>query len=576
MGKIKNKIILFPIIVALISIVAMISINLYTNKNTYISYSNFLKDIDTKKISKVYITDTSKIEVKLKNGQIYQTDNPRSLNFKENLLKQGISISENSPMTLKELIPVITLITSLISIVFIALKNTKLKSKSFASIDALESEEVKPTGYNFESIAGNEEAKESVRDIVDFLKNPEKYNSYGARMPKGIILYGEPGTGKTLLAKAVASEAKVPFYAVSGSDFIQVYVGVGASRIRQLFKKAKNNGGKAVIFIDEIDAIGKKRSSQKMGGSEERDQTLNALLTEMSGFNESDGIVVIAATNRLDVLDEALLRPGRFDRHIEINLPDIHAREKILKLHLKNKPMGNIDITDWAKKTAYFSGAKIESLTNEAAILACKENSPKIEDIHIDKAFSIILAGYEKQNRDYIKNKDKKITAYHEVGHALITKQVLPNEKISKVTIIPSTKGAGGYTLSIPEDSLYQSKDYLLKRIMVLLGGRAAEEIIFGKDHITTGAHNDLQRSTSIAYTMVTQYGMGETLGLLNLAELSNKLNIDENNILNECKNLIDSIYNEVKQILLENKSVLDMLSGKLIEKETLYTEDFC
>ncbi|NEZ47204.1 ATP-dependent zinc metalloprotease FtsH [Clostridium niameyense] len=576
MGKIKNKIILFPIIVALISIIAMISINLYTNKNTYISYNNFLKDIDNKKISKVYITDTSKIEVKLKNGQIYQTDNPRSLNFKENLLKQGINISENSPMTLKELIPVLTLIASLISIVFIALKNTKFKSKSFASIDALESEEVKSTGYNFESIAGNEEAKESVRDIVDFLKNPEKYNSYGARMPKGIILYGEPGTGKTLLAKAVASEAKVPFYAVSGSDFIQVYVGVGASRIRQLFKKAKNNGGKAVIFIDEIDAIGKKRSSQKMGGSEERDQTLNALLTEMSGFNESDGIVVIAATNRLDVLDEALLRPGRFDRHIEINLPDIHAREKILKLHLKNKPIGNIDVTDWAKKTAYFSGAKIESLTNEAAILACKENSPKIEDIHVDKAFSIILAGYEKQNRDYIKNKDKKITAYHEIGHALITKEVLPNEKISKVTIIPSTKGAGGYTLSIPEDSLYQSKDYLLKRIMVLLGGRAAEEIIFGKNQITTGAHNDLQRSTSIAYTMITQYGMGETLGLLNLAELSNKLNIDENNILNECKNLIDSIYNEVKQILLENKHVLDKLAKKLIEKETLYTEDFC
>ncbi|WP_050608119.1 ATP-dependent metallopeptidase FtsH/Yme1/Tma family protein [Clostridium niameyense] len=576
MGKIKNKIILLPIIVALISIIAMISINLYTNKNTYISYNNFLKDIDNKKISKVYITDTSKIEVKLKNGEIYQTDNPRSLNFKENLLKQGINISENSPMTLKELIPVVTLIASLISIVFIALKNTKFKSKSFASIDALESEEVKSTGYNFESIAGNEEAKESVRDIVDFLKNPEKYNSYGARMPKGIILYGEPGTGKTLLAKAVASEAKVPFYAVSGSDFIQVYVGVGASRIRQLFKKAKNNGGKAVIFIDEIDAIGKKRSSQKMGGSEERDQTLNALLTEMSGFNESDGIVVIAATNRLDVLDEALLRPGRFDRHIEINLPDIHAREKILKLHLENKPIGNIDVTDWAKKTAYFSGAKIESLTNEAAILACKENSPKIEDIHVDKAFSIILAGYEKQNRDYIKNKDKKITAYHEIGHALITKEVLPNEKISKVTIIPSTKGAGGYTLSIPEDSLYQSKDYLLKRIMVLLGGRAAEEIIFGKNQITTGAHNDLQRSTSIAYTMITQYGMGETLGLLNLAELSNKLNIDENNILNECKNLIDSIYNEVKQILLENKHVLDKLAKKLIEKETLYTEDFC
>lgn len=367
-------------------------------------------------------------------------------------------------------------------------------------------------------------------------------------MPKGIILYGEPGTGKTLLAKAVAGEANVPFYAMSGSDFVQVYVGVGASRIRQLFKKAKGHG-KAVIFIDEIDAIGKKRDNSKTGGSDERDQTLNALLTEMSGFNEKNGIIVMAATNRLDMLDEALLRPGRFDRHIEVSLPDLSAREKILNLHLKNKPTKSIDIKEWSQKTAYFSGAKLENLVNEAAILACKEESEFIENTHMDKAFSIVIAGYEKQNRDFIKEKDRKITAFHEVGHALVSLKILPNEKVSKVTIIPSTKGAGGYTLSIPEDSLYQNKDYLKKRIMVLLGGRAAEELVFGKDYITTGAHNDLKQCTNIAYHMVTQYGMGETLGLLNMQELMN-LNINKDSIIKECKNLVDNLYEETKNLL--------------------------
>ena len=394
-------------------------------------------------------------------------------------------------------------------------------------------------------------------------------------MPKGILLFGEPGTGKTLLAKAIAGEAEVPFYAVSGSDFVQVYVGVGASRIRQLFKKAKNNkSGKAVIFIDEIDAIGKKRAgSAGTGGSDERDQTLNALLTEMSGFNEKEGIVILAATNRLDMLDPALLRPGRFDRHIEVTLPDVSSREKIISLHLKNKPVDNIDVHEWAQKTSYFSGAKIESLINEAAILACKEDSTYIENKHIDKAFSIVLTGYEKKDRDYIKDIDRRITAYHEAGHALISSKVLPNEKISKITIIPSTKGAGGYTLSIPEDKLYQNKDYLRKRIMVLLGGRAAEEVIFGADYVTTGAYNDLQHSTNIAFKMVTQYGMGNTLGLLNMRELSD-LNINQNEIIKECKCLTDSIYNDVKNILIENRHCLKTTVQLLMEKETLFSND--
>lgn len=575
MNKIKNKIIILPILTAFLSIAVMLSFNFYSSKNATKNYNEFLKDLNEKKVSTVYITNTSTIKVKLNSNEIYKTDNPRSNDFKENLLKKGVKISENSPMTPQEVIPLSIFALSILSIIFMTIKNSNiLKNKKLSSVDSLDTDEVENINLNFDSIAGNEEAKESVKDIVDFLKNPEKYSSYGARMPKGIILYGEPGTGKTLMAKAVAGEAGVPFYAMSGSDFVQVYVGVGASRIRQLFKKARSKG-KAVIFIDEIDAIGKKRSSEKSGGSEERDQTLNALLTEMSGFNEKEGIIVMAATNRLDILDEALLRPGRFDRHIEINLPDVVAREKIFNLHLKNKPIGNVNIKDWAKKTAYFSGAKIENLLNEAAILACKENSVKIEDYHVDKAFSIVLAGYEKQNRDYIKNKDKKITAYHEIGHALISSIVLPNEKISKVTIIPSTKGAGGYTLSIPEDSLYQSKEYLINRIMVLLGGRVAEEIIFGKDNITTGAHNDLQKSTSIAYKMVTEYGMGETLGLLNMGSLKHELSINENDIIKECKSLVDNIYIKVKDILLKEKKQLDILSEKLLEKETLYEEDF-
>lgn len=575
MKKIKNKFIIIPILTSILSVCILIFMGYSNNSIPYKSYISFQKDVSEKIISTVYMTDSSKIRVKLKNGSIYDTDNPRTPNAKEILLKDGISVSEQYDVNNRQAYPTAILIISIMAIAFMALKFSSKSSKKIISLDSLDASAVKDLNYNFKSVAGNEEAKESVQDIVDFLKNPKKYTSYGARMPKGILLFGEPGTGKTLLAKAIAGEAEVPFYAVSGSDFVQIYVGVGASRIRQLFKKAKSNkSGKAVIFIDEIDAIGKKRDgSGGTGGSDERDQTLNALLTEMSGFNEKEGIVIIAATNRLDMLDPALLRPGRFDRHIEVTLPDISSREKIIALHLKNKPVNNINIHEWAQKTSYFSGAKIESLINEAAIIACKGNSTYIENKHIDKAFSIVLTGYEKKDRDYIKDIDKKITAYHEVGHALVSSKVLPSEKISKITIIPSTKGAGGYTLSIPEDKLYQNKDYLYKRIMVLLGGRAAEEIIFGSDYVTTGAYNDLQHSTNIAFKMITQYGMGNTLGLLNMRELAD-LNINQNEIIKECKYLIDSIYNDVKDILIENRHCLKTTVKLLMEKETLFTND--
>lgn len=573
MHKLKNKYLLIPMATAAISLILLIIFNFTSGNVKDKSYLDFEKDVASHKVLKISLTNSPEIDVKLRDGTIYKTDNPRTDTFKADLLNKGVEVSEQSFSYNRDIAPTALLSLSIVTIIVMLIKSSNVTSKSLFSVDALSTDAVEDIGFNFKNVAGNEEAKESVKDIVDFLKSPEKYNSYGARMPKGVILYGEPGTGKTLLAKAVAGEAGVPFYAMSGSDFIQVYVGVGASRVRQLFKKARSHG-KAVIFIDEIDAIGKKRESGKNGGSDERDQTLNALLTEMSGFNEKEGIIVMAATNRLDMLDSALLRPGRFDRHIEIVLPDLNARKEILKLHLKNKPIGKIDIDDLARKTSYFSGAKLENLVNEAAILACKANSKFIENTHFDKAYSIVIAGYEKINRSNISEKDRSITAFHEAGHALVSLKMLPKEKVSKVTIIPSTKGAGGYTLSIPEDKLYQNKDYIMKKIMVLLAGRTAEDIIFGKDFITTGAYSDFKESTRLVTNMVTQYGMGQTLGLLNLSELSNINYNPSSDIVKECKNIINSLYEETKNVLLSNKDILDKLASELLDKETLNEVD--
>ncbi|MBU3175346.1 AAA family ATPase [Clostridium estertheticum] len=573
MNKIKNKYIFLPIITAVLSLVFLIFVSNTFKVSSNKLYTDFLKDTSLNTISTVYVTTSPKIQVKLKNGTIYETDNPRTNNFKEGLLKDGINVSEQALTSPLEVASISGFVISLIVLGCMCFKPAKRKTKGMFSASNLDVTAVSDIGFNFENVAGNEEAKDSVQDVVDFLKNPEKYSAYGARMPRGVILYGDPGTGKTLLAKAVAGEANVPFYAVSGSDFVQIYVGVGAGRIRSLFKKARSHG-RAVIFIDEIDAIGKKRDNGTGGGSDEKDQTLNALLTEMSGFNESEGIIIIAATNRLDILDEALLRPGRFDRHIEVTLPDVSAREKILKLHLKNKPINDIDYSEWAHKTSYFSGAKLENLANEAAIIACKDNSTFIENVHLDKAYSIMLAGYEKVDRDYIKADDRKITAFHEAGHALISLKMLPKDKVSKVTIIPTTKGAGGYTLSIPEDKLYQNKDYIKKKIMVLLGGRAAEEIIFGRDHVTTGAYSDLQRSTQLITNMITEYGMGESLGLLTMAKLKESGFTNQEEVFSECKNLISQLYDEVINILTTEKESLKSITSLLIKKETIDHED--
>lgn len=567
MNKLKKNLIFIPIATAILSTLVLMYLSFGKTANYTKQYSIFLQDITDNNISKVIINNSSKLTVFLKDGSKYSTENPNSPTLKEDLLKNNIEISDENISSPPKTITSIVLLASVISIVFISMgkrstsKITNLDIKDFSTEENV---------LNFNSVAGNEEAKESLMDIVDFLKNPEKYKEYGARMPKGVILYGSPGTGKTLLAKAVAGEAKVPFYALSGSDFVQVYVGVGAARIRNLFKKAKAHG-KAVIFIDEIDAIGKKRGgSSASSGNDERDQTLNALLTEMSGFGEKEGIVVIAATNRLDTLDSALLRPGRFDRHIEVSLPDLSAREKIISLHLKNKPFKEINIKDIAKKTAYFSGAKLESLINEAAIIAAKENSPSLTEEHINKAYSIVLAGYEKKERGHYLEEDRLLTSYHEAGHALLSLIKTPEDKVSKITIIPTTNGAGGYTLTIPKDKSYQRLDYLKNRIMVLLGGRAAEEIIFGKEKISTGAEGDLSQTTEMAMAMISEYGMGNTLGLLKLSKLGNLSASYGNPIVEECRELLNSLYEETIRVLNKNKDILDKLAMELLDKETL------
>lgn len=572
MNILKNKILLIPIITSLLCISYLIYDNYIVKKDTHVNYSEFLKDMNNNEISQVTIKDNNTLKVSLKNGHAYSTDNPNSLTLKENLLKAGALVKETNGTPLNKTIPSTLLVISVLSIIFMASKGFNV-STSLSSMEVTDSKDNIKSKFNFTSVAGNEEAKESLKDIVDFLKNPEKYKNYGARMPKGAILYGDPGTGKTLLAKAVAGEAHVPFYAVSGSDFVQVYVGVGAARIRSLFKKAKAQG-KAVIFIDEIDAIGKKRDSGKSGGSDERDQTLNALLTEMSGFQDSEGIIVIAATNRLDVLDSALLRPGRFDRHVEVSLPDTAAREKIINLYLKNKPHKGINIKNTAYKTTYFSGAMLENLINEAAILAAKDNSGFIDEHHMEKAFSTVIAGSNKIVRDSIKEEDRKITAYHEAGHALISMLKLPEDEVTKVTIIPTSKGAGGYTLSIPKDSAYQNMQYLKNKIMVLLGGRAAEEIIFGENMITTGAYSDLNQSTKIITTMVTEYGMGSSLGLLRKSAMGSLGDVNSNEVIEECKSTLEELYNEVKVSLMNNLTKLERMANELLEKETLYASD--
>ena len=439
---------------------------------------------------------------------------------------------------------------------------------------------------NFGKVAGLEEEKEELAEVVDFLKNPQKYTSVGARIPKGILLVGPPGTGKTLLAKAVAGEAGVPFFSISGSDFVEMFVGVGASRVRDLFEEGKKHAP-CIIFIDEIDAVARRRGTGMGGGHDEREQTLNQLLVEMDGFGVNEGIIVMAATNRVDILDPAILRPGRFDRKVGVGTPDVKGREEILIVHSKEKPLGeDVDLKRVAQTTAGFTGADLENLMNEAAINAARDNRKFISQADINKAFVKVGIGAEKKSK-VISDKEKKITAYHEAGHAILF-HVLPDEgPVHTISIIPTGIGAAGYTMPLPEsDRMFNTKGKMLQDIMVDLGGRIAEELVFGD--ITTGASQDIKQATATARSMVTQYGMSDRVGMINydndgdevfigrdLAHTKSYGNEVANAIDSEVKRIIDDCYTKAKDIIMKHEDVLHSCSQLLIEKEKIGQQEF-
>ena len=555
------------------------SIYFYKEKNiAQLTYREFTSHIENDQVEKVEISSGAKMRVQLKNDhKMFMTDNPRKAELKEDLLMEGIEVVEaGSGGSLAMLQPIISLLIIGGAFLLVYKKSGKMSSGSKMGFEtkAVSQEQVEQFGFN--NVAGNIEAKEQVQDIIDFIESPDKYARYGARMPRGMIFYGAPGTGKTLMAKAIAGEAGVPFYSVSGSDFVQLYVGVGAGRVRDLFKAAREKG-KAVIFIDEIDAIGKSRSSSASGSSDEKDQTLNALLTEMSGFNDNEGIIVIAATNRLDILDPALLRPGRFDRHIEIGLPDLNAREKILRLHMKNKPIcDTVDSMKVAKETVYFSGAMLENLLNEAAIFSAKRGARAIDQVDIDRAYYTVVAGSEKQDRSQIREIDRKITAFHEAGHALVTKLVAPSNTVSKVTIIPSTKGAGGFSMNIAQDRMFYTKKDMESQIKISLAGRVAEELTFGHDQITTGASNDIEKATGIVRDYCMRYGMDDEFGMLNLEVLMEQMDSQSAShiLLEQSSKIMKRLYKETRALITDHLDILTKISHELLDKETLNEED--
>ena len=442
------------------------------------------------------------------------------------------------------------------------------------------------SNINFTKVAGLQEEKEELEEIVDFLKNPQKYTGVGARIPKGVILVGPPGTGKTLLAKAVAGEAGVPFFSISGSDFVEMFVGVGALRVRDLFEDAKKNAP-CIVFIDEIDAVARQRGTGMGGGHDEREQTLNQLLVEMDGFGVNEGIIVMAATNRVDILDPAILRPGRFDRKVAVGRPDVKGREEILGVHTKDKPLGeDVDLHRIAQTTSGFTGADLENLMNEAAINAAKDGRKFLMQADIEKAFIKVGIGAEKKSK-VISEKDKKITAYHEAGHAILF-HVLPDVgPVHTVSIIPTGIGAAGYTMPLPEtDDMHMTKGKMLQNIMVSLGGRIAEEIIF--DDITTGASQDIKQATSIARAMVTEYGMSDKVGMINYGGDSNEVFIGRDlaharsygetvasTIDSEVKKIIDDCHEKAKKMILEHEDVLHKCCELLLEKEKIGQAEF-
>lgn len=589
-------------------IVVLVCLIIYSFSQSFVNndyaYSDFLTDLRANNIKQLTIKQnkevpTGKLVIKLSNSNeskiVYVTDvnkvisdidKAKADNNKIKLKPYIPDVSRDS-VFLTSVLPMILL--GIVVVVVLMMMNANAgggggKMANFGKSRAKMVVEIK--NMDFTKVAGLEEEKEELEEIVDFLKDPKKYISLGARIPKGVLLEGPPGTGKTLLAKATAGEAGVPFFTISGSDFVEMFVGVGASRVRDLFEQAKKNAP-CIVFIDEIDAVARRRGTGMGGGHDEREQTLNQMLVEMDGFGVNEGIIVMAATNRVDILDPAILRPGRFDRKVLVGRPDVRGREQILEVHAKNKPIGDdVNLENIARITAGFTGADLENLLNEAAILAAKGDKPYITQANIDQAMIKVGIGKEKKSK-IISEKEKKITAYHESGHAILF-HVLPDVgPVHTVSIIPTGAGAAGYTMPLPEkDEMFLTKGKMLQEIMVSLGGRIAEELIL--DDITTGASQDIKQATSTAKAMVTKYGFSDKLGLINYDDDSNDVFIGRDlahskgygeatasAIDQEVRDIVESCYVQAKAIIEEHMEQLHASAKLLLEKEKINQEEF-
>lgn len=563
----------------------------FNPKMKEVSYNNFLQMVDEGKVSKVEITDKRLAAVDKNNEkEIYVTGRVEDPELANRLMKSKIEFTQVVP---KEQSPLVTFFTNWVLpiLIFFGLgqlfmyfmgKRMGGNAMSFGKSNAKVYVEAQ-TGKSFADVAGQDEAKEALMELVDFLHNPGKYKDIGANMPKGALLVGPPGTGKTLLARAVAGEAKVPFFSISGSEFVEMFVGMGAARVRDLFKQAQEKAP-CIVFIDEIDAIGKRRDNGQFGGNDEREQTLNQLLSEMDGFDGSKGVVILAATNRPESLDKALLRPGRFDRRIPVELPDLKGREAILKVHARNVRMAdNIDYGTLARATAGASGAELANIINEGALRAVKMHRNVVEQEDLEESIETVIAGYQRKGA-VISLAEKKVIAYHEIGHALVAAMQKHSAPVHKITIIPRTNGALGYTMQISEnDSVLMTKEELFNKIVTMTGGRSAEEVVFGS--ITSGASNDIEQATKLARSMVTRLGMTEEFDMMATEVVANRylggdaaLQCSETTagkIDAKVLALIKEAHAKARTILQDNRNKLDVLAQYLLEKETITGEQF-